>query len=115
MLGREVVYEGNLFTLLSMTTNYCDAQLATNRHRSLRIWYKDPYLALFCTKKAQVLQRQQISPADMHHQALASSQAQTRGFTQGWPVESSSISGLVMRVRGSVMHEGAPNQIPGPS
>lgn len=75
MLGGEVVYEGNLFTLLSMATNYCDAQLATNRHRSLRIWYKDPSLAMFCSKQAWVLQRQQISPADMHHQALASSQA----------------------------------------
>lgn len=50
MLGGEVVYEGNLFTLLSMATNCCDAQLATNRHHSLRIWYKDPYLALFSTK-----------------------------------------------------------------
>lgn len=44
MLGGEIVYEGNLFTLLSMATNYWDAQLATNRHPSLRIWYKDPLL-----------------------------------------------------------------------
>lgn len=43
--GGGSVYENNPFSLLSMAADSCDAQLATNRHRSPQIWYKDPCLA----------------------------------------------------------------------